>query len=527
MRFKFVSLLLAGAVALAASSVQAQNTFQGVDIFATGDGPAIEPGAFSPGDPSNQLLDDGTSGDATASDGIYSRTITAGGGDGAARQQWKVASPGFSPVSYPFGTDNSWTVTTNAASMDFFFNTNAQGDGFVPDPDGSVILGFLYTVPSPVLGTDTIAVVGGFNGQLGGSDWDAADLTLQMVDDGTGGDTASGDGIYTLSFTGVTAGAYGYKILMDGANAGFDKQVSVLGFATGGGNLAINIFDTADNVRILFDSATGRTKAESDNILANPGPPFFASSDAWATGLVAETQLFDDGTNGDVTSGDGIYSREFLTATTSGDQSVQILQGVGPSFPGTGGYPFVTTSFVQFVLVQFDTNAPADGFSPADNYVWVDPAARRIPTWVQAVGTIQVDFGGAGDWNNDDANMRLFDDGTGVDIAAGDNIFMGTPSIPAASGGSRVWKGLGEQASWDYQFGGAGDGATGPGGNNPGVPITITGGDQTNFVVDVTTGRIGANDGTSAAPAPTRPPSIDEPASIVDFLGVTDWSMYE
>lgn len=525
MRFKFVSLLLAGAVALAASNAQAQNTFNGVDIYVTGDGPAIEPAGFSPGDPSNQLLDDGTGGDATASDGIYSRTITAGGGDGAARQQWKVASTGFSPVSYPFGLDNGWTVTTNAASMDFFFDTNTKGDGFVPDPDGSTILGILYTVPSPVLPADTVAVVGGFNGQLGGTDWDAADLTLTMVDDGTGGDTTGGDGIYTYSFTDVTAGNYGYKILMNGATEGFNKQVSVLGFATGGGNLAVNIFDTADNVRILFDSATGRAKAESDNILANPGPPFFASSDAWATGLVAETQLFDDGTNGDVTASDGIYSREFLTAITSGDQTVQILQGVGASFPGTGGYPFVTTSFVQFVLVQFDTNDPGDGFSPADNYVWVDPAARRIPTWVQAVGTFQVDFGGI-DWNNDDADARLFDDGAGVDAAAGDNIFTGTPSIPAASGGSRVWKGLGEQASWDYQFGGAGDGAT-VFGNNPDVAITITGGDQTNFVVDVTTGRVGSNDGSSAAPAPTRPPSIDEPASIVDFLGVTDWSMYE
>ena len=234
-------------------------------------------------------------------------------GNGTDRKQWKIASPTFSPVSIP-QSDNSIFRPTGNALTTFYMDTNTQGDGFIPDPDGSTILAILYTDPPTMGAADTIRVTGSFLSELGGSDWDPSDNSAVLLDDGLNGDTAAGDDVYAVQFTGVAAGAYDFKIT---ANGSFDLSVSDIGYSSGGGNLNITVLDISDTITITFDSLRGRTKVANDNPLSNPGPPFFATSSAWSEVLDATSMLYDDGTNGDVTSGDGIYSREFLVVGRS------------------------------------------------------------------------------------------------------------------------------------------------------------------------------------------------------------------
>lgn len=507
-----LSLLAAGLVMVPAAGT-AQNEYTGVNIYVTGDSNIDPPSGFSPGDASNQLLNDGTGGDAIASDGIWTRDVTATAPSGhfLSRTQWKVASTGFSPVSIPGGFANSYTrISTTGSVTRFFFDTVTRNDGYIPDPGVSgTVPGLLYTSPSPTYSTDTVRATGSFLSELGGSDWDANDNNGLMVDDGTGGDDINGDGIYTKSMTGLPPDTYAFKITFNGS---FDLQISENGYSTDGNNLTFASFSASDNIRILFDSNYGRVKVENDNPLANPGPPFFATSDAWGTTLDASTQLYDDGTNGDVTSGDGIHSRDFVVLV-AGDHAVKARQGVGPAYPGTGdGYPMDGLTTGQAVKVQFDTNTPGDGYSPSTRYVWTDPASRRVPPRVQAVGDFMVDLGGLSDWNANDPFFELVDDGTSGDLTAADGVFAKNFGPTVLN--NKNYKGVGSP-NFDFQFGGAGDGYT-KFGNNPNVLFSVLAGDVI-FQIDAVTGRVGVG-----ATGPTRPPSLnDAPAS-----SVTDWSVY-
>lgn len=507
--------LITACSCVAVVSAQDQNQFNGVDIFATGENPPLD--GFSPGNtPGLQLRDDGTNGDATPDDGIYSVDFQIAPNTEVVegqRFQWKVASSGFAPVSYPFGTDNGFSRFL-PGNMKFVFDTQPKADGFNPDPNGSNILGILYTIPSPVLPTDAVRLAGSFGSELGGNDWTNDDDLTRMLDDGTGDDETAGDGIYTFSFTGVPAGGYEFKIVL---NANWDLQVSAIGFATGGSNIALNVAAATDNIKILFDSNTGRVKIENDNPLVNPGPPFYGTSAAWSEQLGAATQLYDDGTNGDVTANDGIHSRVFTTVD-SGQMNAQVKQGQGPSYPESGGYPMNIATTGQLVLLQFDTNSMTDGYSPATRYMWTDPASRYLVSAVQAVGSFQDEFGGA-EWDANDPNFNLSDAGTEGDLTAADMLF-GKDFIAFAGVSGAQYKAV-IPPGWDFQFGGAGNGFT-RNGNNPAITFTATAGQTANFQVDAITGRIAAFVNTTPV-APSRPASIN---ALPMPSNVSDWAIY-
>lgn len=515
MKYDFLYVGMAAVIAFSAVSAQAQNQYNGVDIYATGENPPLD--GFSPGGtPALQLRDDGTNGDAASGDGVYSVDYSITSNSQVAlyqRFQWKVASAGFSPVSYPFGVDNSYSRFI-PGNMKFIFDTVPKNDGFVPDPNGGTILGVLYTVPSPVVPGDTVRATGSFGSELGGNDWDNTDNTTLMNDSGTGGDETAGDGIYTLSFTGIPADSYDFKITFNGS---WDLQVSAIGFATGGSNLNLNVAAPTDNIAILFDSATGRVKVTNDNPLVNPGPPFFGTSAAWSNQLGEATQLYDDGTNGDVTSGDGIHSRVFTTVA-AGDFTAQVKQGQGPSYPSTGGYPMDIATTGQLVLLQFDTNTLADGYSPSTRYMWTDPASRHVPSAVQAVGSFQDEFGGA-DWDANDPNFNLSDAGIDGDLVAADMLY-GKNFVAFAGASGAQFKAV-IPPGFEFQFGGAGDGYT-RNGNNPTITFTAAGGQTVNFQVDAITGRIAAFVNTAATP-PDRPDSIN---AVPGASSVNDWVLY-
>ncbi len=525
MRTTILRFGLAAILAAVAFPAPAATQFEGQDIFVRGAAPPLAVDWAA--DPSQQLKDDGLNGDVTANDGIYSVNINTSPSPsgsfatttGPAR--WKMGAASWNP-EYPAGA-NSFMRRDAVGVVKFVFDTVPKNDGYLPDPNGTTQKGIVYTIPKPVYTTDTVRVVGDFIGELpGGAAWNTSNTAGNMNDAGTGGDAVAGDGIYTLSATGLSAGTKNFKILINPddqaappiSGGAWDMTISTLGFAyDAGGNIQFTVFAPADNIKVLFDSAKGRYKITNDNPLANPGPPFFATSVLWGTTLDATTQLYDNATNGDISAGDGVYSRTFTVATGATSSTVQVRQGVGPSYPGTGGYPIGNTTNGQKVLVQFDTNVRADGYTPNTRYVWTDPASRRAAPYVQVVGDFQIDLGAAGNWDNNNAAFQLADAGAAGDVTAGDAIFAATFACPALT--SKVFKAVGLANSWDFQFGGAGDGSTYLG-NNPGVSFTVPAGTVT-FQVDTVTGRI-----NTGAVLPFANPTRNASANA----DVHDWTMY-
>lgn len=471
-------------------------------VYLTGPTPELDgwgPGATA----SLQMKDDGTGGDAVAGDGIYTLAYTPTASTGGIIQ-WKCAAPGW---GWSVPGDNSICKLTTGTVTKFCVDTNTKGDGWVPDPDGAGTKGFAYTIPALYGASDVIRVTGGFDG------WNNTDAAAVMHDDGLNGDQTAGDGIYTLALPSMTPGTQEFKITVNGS---WSNTISKTGYCSNdGGNSAFNVLASTDNVKIMFNAATGRVKVSNDNPSLNPGPPFFATSDAWGTALDNTTKLYDDGTMGDKTAGDKIYSRQFTVYNAPAlEQSLQIKQFVGPTYPATGNYPIQVTTGTQ-CLVQFDTNTYSDGCAPSTRFVWTDPATRRTVSYVQAVGDFMVDLGNSDNWISGAPAFQLFDAGANGDVTSGDGIYAKTFTAPALTG--KQFKAVGsEGGSWKYQFGGPGEGAT-VNGNNTSMIFSTAGGALT-FQVDTVTGRVGVG-----AAKPTRPSTIN---AVPAVSAVSDWSLF-
>ena len=82
--------------------------------------------------------------------------------------------------------------------------------------------------------------------------------------------------------------------------------------------------------------------------------------------------LVDDGTNGDVAAGDGIYSRLVTSTQLAGDYEMKVgLLDWTESYPSEN-IPMFLTEDNQSFLVTFDRNTYDDGFLPATNIVTAD-----------------------------------------------------------------------------------------------------------------------------------------------------------
>ena len=507
--------LIIGLTALAASAMGVAN-YQGAPIYATGQNPPLD--GYSPGSTASlQLKDDGLNGDVAADDLIWSRDVSIA--NGGTIREWKMAGLLFSP-EFPQGGNVAYKTTTG--TQKFIFDARQRNDGYLPDGNGAVggtNRGVAYTVPAAAGGSDVLRATGSFGAAIGGTDWNASDTTATvMSDSATKGDAVAGDGIYTLQFTGVPVATYNFKVTVNGS---FGLAIAAGGgWNTSGGNISFTTFATADVITILADAKTGRYKIVNSNPLANPGPPFYAVSSLWSSAKDNTTVLSDSGVNGDATAGDGIYSRRFTANATGTTAGLQVQQGQGPSYPGSGDYPFSCTSG-QFVLVQFDTNTNADGFVPASRSVWVDPLARRALPGTRVVGNAPTDLGGS-DWADGDTNFDLGDAGTAGDVTSGDKVFAKSFANPLPLT-AKVWKGLSSAGGYNLQFGGASDGFTQGGNNDTSAIGPVPVGFNVIFVIDSVTGRIRGGAAGSFTAVTTRPASFNRAAIQSN---VNEWSLY-
>ena len=212
------------------------------------------------GGTAQQLVDDGTMGDVTAGDGIYSRVIIV---PTAGRDEWKVTLDDWS-VSYP--ASNSWyfTVIDNQEIL-ITYDSNSHGDGWLPD------VNIVNANDQP---TADFVAVGDHNG------WNNAGSEL-LHDDGLNGDWLAGDGIYAYHAVIAAAGSYLWKAVIFGSwdAWGSDNR------ATNADNVAYSTSTANEDVFFYLDLNTGRVFTSSD-----PLPVELVSFNASVSGTTVNLQ---------------------------------------------------------------------------------------------------------------------------------------------------------------------------------------------------------------------------------------------
>ncbi len=141
-------------------------------------------------------------------------------------------------------------------------------------------------------------------------------------------------------------------------------------------------------------------------------------------------QLYDDGTNGDKVSGDGIFSVDISIATAGRyEWKVTKFGSWDEAYPGDNAW-IVTTADNQVINFTFDTNTYPDNWLPSVNIV--NASDQAMPT------SDIVAVGDHNSWNNSDATTLMKDDGQNGDGTAGDGIYTFHTTIPTA--GTYNWK---------------------------------------------------------------------------------------
>ncbi len=292
------------------------------------------------------MVDDGTGGDATPNDGIWTASYTIQAGT---------------------AVDTVVNATVTAVNTSALYTTTPDTSDITLNnlPAPTVTDGNIDVVLSTDAGTPDVADVGDVititwdNSASGDNNPDIMGVTtdvsqfggttaLAMVDDGTGGDAVSGDGIWTAQYT-IAAGslvdqpAYASVTatnVNDDATTIADTnaiQVSNLLPPTvtddniqvviSTDNGTADVADIGDVITVTWDnSATGDANAGIATVTA----------DLSQFGGPTDAAMVDNGTGGDATGGDGIWTARYtilpgdaanatanasVTATNTADQS--------------------------------------------------------------------------------------------------------------------------------------------------------------------------------------------------------------
>jgi len=126
---------------------------------------------------------------------IWTRSIT--GLTPGARYEYKIADLNWSPNSIPL-PGNSWLFADGAGNIDLTYDGNTYADTWSPTFDrfGQSTDGGAWTA------------VGSFQSQIGGGDWDNANVNTAMA--------PQGGGIYALTAV-LTPGTYDWKAVVTGS----------------------------------------------------------------------------------------------------------------------------------------------------------------------------------------------------------------------------------------------------------------------------------------------------------------------
>jgi hypothetical protein len=254
------------------------------------------------GSATQALLDNGLGGDATAADNIFSYTATV------------AAGSTVGPTTFPVSVADAQTRTATASiAFEVLASTNPSGVGLATPASvaqGASTLLTVDTEPGANPPSTGIAVSVDLS-TIGGS------ASQAFVDNGTGGDAVSGDG--TFSFTAIIplAAVPGQKSL----------PATITDAQTRTGTTNIDLTITSVSAPSGVGLATPAAVSSGDTSLLTvtvtsgnpPSTGIAVTIDLSAVGGSGAQQMFDDGTNGDVTPGDNVFSFSSTITGAAGD----------------------------------------------------------------------------------------------------------------------------------------------------------------------------------------------------------------
>jgi subtilisin family serine protease len=313
------ALGVSGGLAAPAATGVTQSTLLTVDVapgtLPDSSGVVVTANLTSIGGSATQaFVDDGTGGDATAGDDVYSYTATVGAGSAVGTTSFAVSA-----------TDGQGRSANTSIDFEVLAATDPSGTG-AADPASVALGGSVVLTVDTTSGTNppsTGMAVRVDLTSIGGS------ATQAFVDDGSSGDAVAADGTFTFTANIPLAVTPGAKLLpatitdAQGRDANTDiaLTVSAVTAPTGVG--------AAAPAALLNGASTLLTVQVTSGTPASTGIEVVVDlSDV--SGLI-DQPMYDDGTNGDVTPGDGTFSlqtaisgpaREYeLRATVSDDQT--------------------------------------------------------------------------------------------------------------------------------------------------------------------------------------------------------------
>lgn len=353
------------------------------------------------GSATQTFFDDGTNGDATALDGIYSYRATL--------PLTLLQSPGAKNLPVTVADAQSRASVAHIA-LSVLTPTWPQGSGIAApgsvSPTANALLTVLTTAGSNPASTAVgvqvdLSSIGGAPNQT-------------FYDDGSNGDTQAGDGLFSFSAAipyPITGGQRSLPIkVFDGQGRQTTGTISLqvltstnpIGFAEG----------QPDNV-----SAGGTTLL---TVRTTPGKYPASAGIGVAVDLSAiggsPTQVFlDDGQNGDAVAGDGIYSYTATVGMGATPGPANLAVAVSDTLGRATNASLPLNITVPGGLAAAGNRPTVTVGKPVTLRVTVTPGLAPLSSGI-AVTADLTPFGGS-------ATQVLWDDGNGADQTPGDNIF--------------------------------------------------------------------------------------------------------
>lgn len=366
------------------------------------------------GSASQPFYDDGTHGDAVAGDNVFTFATAVS----------PSAAPGTSAI--PVVASDSQARTGNAQiNFTVLAPTAPTGIGAATPSSLSQTESTLLTVAvTPGAGPASTGITVTVDlSSIGGSS------TQPMFDDGSNGDVTPGDGTFSFFapvLLGSTPGAKNLTAtIADAQNRSSTTGIALTVLTPTSPQIVAAVTPNAADLgaTVLFTaSVTGGTNPTSTGVSV--------TADLSSIGGSATQTLYDDGSNGDVTAGDGTYS--FAATIDSGSSPgpkvipLSVTDGQGRNAASSVALDVQSPGAISGIGVATPTTVSNLG-GTATLIVAVTPGTNPASTGI----TVTVDLSSIGG----SAAQSFYDDGTHGDQTAGDNVFTFTATIPPSAPG--------------------------------------------------------------------------------------------
>ena len=366
------------------------------------------------GDAANATFhDDGMGGDVQAGDGIYSYSATVGSVAAGVKLVTLTASDAqgrTATASIAFGVQSAGVLSGAGLPITVNLGTATQAALAVA------------VVPASNPASSGLTVKADLS-SVGGS------ATQVFYDDATHGDTISGDRVFTfaLPLSGVAAGSYTLPATITDAQS-----------RTAPASIALTVQPAATAI-VVTAAATPNAALQGGAALftahvtggANPASTGISvKADLSGIGGSATQTLYDNGSNGDVTAGDGTYSYATTvgTGTAPGVKLVTVTASDAQSRIATTAVAFAVQDAGVLSGAGLPTTVNLATATQAALAVAVVPASNPASSGLM----VKADLSSVGG----SATQVFYDDATHGDAISGDRVFTFALPLSGVAAGS-------------------------------------------------------------------------------------------